>query len=138
MESPQRPLVAVLGGAKVSDKIAVIQRFVKVADKIIIGGAMANTFLDYKGISVGASKVEEGQRDVLDSIYATARDKVGDDVDDFIILPVDLAVAPSLSIESQRRVVKVGSLETDAIARDIGDVSITRVAKEYNKALSVG
>jgi len=60
MESPKRPLIAVMGGAKVSDKIAVIQRFVKVADKIIIGGAMANTFLAYKGLSVGASKVEEG------------------------------------------------------------------------------
>ncbi len=137
MESPKRPLIAVMGGAKVSDKIAVIQRFVKVADKIIIGGAMANTFLAYKGLSVGASKVEEGQRAVLDAIYAAARDKVGDKVDDFIILPVDLAVAPSVSFDSQRRVVMADNLKSADIALDIGDASIERVATEVGKARSV-
>ena len=137
MESPKRPLVAVMGGAKVSDKIAVIQRFVKVADKIIIGGAMANTFLAYKGLSVGASKVETGQRVVIDAIYAAARDKVGDKVDDFIILPVDLAVAFSVSPDSQRRVIKVDHLKSDDIALDIGDISIERVAIEAGKARSV-
>jgi 3-phosphoglycerate kinase len=69
MEAPKRPLIAIMGGAKVSDKISVIERFVRVADKIIIGGAMANTFLAYKGLGVGASKVESDQRDILDTIY---------------------------------------------------------------------
>jgi len=69
MEKPKRPLIAVMGGAKVSDKITVIERFVNVADRIIIGGAMANTFLKYKGYNVGASKVEYVQQAVLDGIY---------------------------------------------------------------------
>ncbi len=137
MESPKRPLIAVMGGAKVSDKIAVIQRFVKVADKIIIGGAMANTFLAYKGLSVGASKVEVGQQTVLDAIYASARDKVGDKVDDFIILPVDLAVSTSISPNSTRQVVGVDNLKPNDIALDIGDMSIERVAKETVEAGTV-
>lgn len=137
MKLPSRPLVAVVGGVKVSDKIAVIERFIKVADKIIIGGALANTFLAYKGISVGASKVEVGQKDILDSIYAAARHKVGDKVDDFIVLPVDLAVASSISPDSQRRVVKVGNLQLGDIALDIGDESIERVAVEVGMARTV-
>lgn len=137
MEAPKRPLVAIMGGAKVSDKIAVIQRFVSVADTIIIGGAMANTFLAYKGISVGASKVEDDQRAVLDGIYAAARDKVGDRVDDFIILPVDVAVATSMDPDGERRVVAVGSIQADDIALDIGDASIERVTKEVEASHTV-
>jgi phosphoglycerate kinase len=137
MEAPKRPLVAIMGGAKVSDKIAVIQRFVSVADTIIIGGAMANTFLAYKGISVGASKVEDDQRAVLDGIYAAARDKVGDRVDDFIILPVDVAVTPSIDPKSARRVVAVDSIRADDIALDIGDVSIERIAREVEASHTV-
>ena len=130
MESPKRPLVAVMGGAKVSDKIAVIERFVEIADKIIIGGAMANTFLDYKGISVGASKLEAGQTAELNRIYAGAQAKVGAEVDDFIILPTDLAVAKSIDVASERRVVAVGKLRPDDIALDIGDASIERLVAE--------
>lgn len=137
MELPSRPLVTVVGGAKVSDKIAIIERFIKVADKIIIGGALANTFLAYKGISVGASRVEEGQKDIIDSIYTAARHKVGDKVDDFIILPVDLVVASSISPNSQRRVVKVDDLQSGDIALDIGDESIERVAMEVGMAHTV-
>ncbi len=137
MESPKRPLIAVLGGAKVSDKIAVIERFVKVADKIIIGGAMANTFLAHKGISVGSSKVEEGQEGVIDRIYAEVRSKVGDKVDDFIILPTDLAIADSISAGSKRQVVKVGDLNPSDIALDIGDESIERVVAEVESGHTV-
>jgi phosphoglycerate kinase len=137
MESPKRPLVAVMGGAKASDKIAVIARFVGVADKIVIGGAMANTFLDYKGISVGASKVESGQKDVLDSIYGAARKKVGDNVDDFILLPVDVAVATVIDSADERRVVKVGDIQADDIALDIGDKSIEQIAGVIKTAQTV-
>lgn len=126
MRSPKRPLVAVLGGAKVSDKIRVIERFVEVADTILIGGAMANTFLAYKGVSVGASKVETDQGEVLDRIYAAARTKVGEHVDDFIMLPSDVAVAASIDPAAERRVVSVGALADDDIALDIGDATIER------------
>ncbi|NLA43009.1 phosphoglycerate kinase [Candidatus Saccharibacteria bacterium] len=124
ISSPKRPLVAVLGGAKVSDKIGVIESFVSKADRILIGGAMANTFLRYKGHSMGASKVESDQDDVIRSIYRAASDKVGSDkVDDFIILPKDLAVAKSVG-DTQRLVVPVDRVPSDSMALDIGDKTI--------------
>lgn len=135
--SPERPLVAVMGGAKVSDKIPVIEKFVAVADKIIIGGAMANTFLAYKGVNVGASKVEDGQHEVLDRIYHAAHEKIGDDVDNFIILPVDVAVAKQISPESTRKSVGLDAIEGDDIALDIGDRSIERVVQEVKEAKTV-
>jgi phosphoglycerate kinase len=137
MESPHRPLVAIMGGAKVSDKIAVIERFVEVADKIIIGGAMANTFLSYKGARVGSSKVESDQSDVLTRIYDAARIKAGDKVDDFIILPVDMAIAASISPDAHRHVVGLGEIDSDDIALDIGDRSIERVVSEVAGAGTV-
>ena len=137
MEHPKRPLVAVLGGAKISDKITVIEKLVKVADKIIVGGAMANTFLAYKGLAMGLSKCETGQEKVLDAIYAAARKKVGDAVDDFVILPTDVAVAKELSNSARRRVVAVDSIASDDISLDIGDASIQRMADEVADAKTV-
>ena len=128
MKAPKHPLVAVMGGAKVSDKISVIHELVKVADRMIIGGAMANTFLAYKGKNVGASKVEPDQMVVLDEIYAAAAKKVGHDkVDDFIVLPSDLAVAKTFANEP-RRVVSVDAVAPDDLALDDGDVTIERLA----------
>lgn len=124
MEKPKRPLVAVLGGAKVSDKIEVVDRFVEIADTVLIGGAMANTFLAYKGFSVGASKVEAEQTATLDRIYAAARKKVGDKVDEFVILPKDVAVAPKMEAGQQRVLQSVTSIADEDMALDIGDVSI--------------
>lgn len=137
MEAPARPLVAVLGGAKVSDKITVIERFVHVADKIIIGGAMANTFLAYQGYNVGSSKVEADQTEVLNRIYAAARDKVGDAVEDFIVLPIDVAVATSIKPDAERRIVRVNELGPDDIALDVGDESIIRIVQEVADAKTV-
>jgi 3-phosphoglycerate kinase len=125
MKSPKRPLVAVMGGAKVSDKIKVIEEFVKVADKIVISGAMANTFLAYKGFSMGKSKLETDAHDTIDGIYTAAKKKVGaGDVNDFIILPTDLAVAHALDVAQPRRIVKVSDVQPDDMALDIGDESI--------------
>jgi phosphoglycerate kinase len=137
MQAPKRPLVAVMGGAKVSDKIAVIERFVEVADKIIVGGAMANTFLAYKGVGVGSSKIETDQSEVLDRIYAAARAKVGQGIDEFIILPLDVAVAPSISPDARRHVVPLGEIQGDDTALDIGDQSIERVIQEVATAGTV-
>ena len=138
MENPKRPLVAVLGGAKVSDKITVIERFVQVADKIIIGGAMANTFLSYRGFSVGASKVEEDQGEVLGRIYAAAAAKVGEHrVDEFIVLPTDVAIATEITEDVERRVVPVSEIASEDKALDIGDHSITHMVKEILPAKTV-
>ena len=138
MAEPKRPLVAVLGGAKVSDKIAIIERFAAIADKILIGGAMANTFLDYKGISVGASKIEPGQAAVLDAIYDKAADKVSaDKLDEFILLPTDVAVDTELTGDHERRVVSVHDIQKDELALDIGNQTIERFCKVIAKAGTV-
>ena len=140
MEKPKRPLVAVMGGAKISDKITVIERFVGVADKIIIGGAMANTFFKYKGYDVGASKVEDGQEKVLDDIYLAAHEKSKGHSDDFIMLPADVAVAKEISESAERRTVKLGDkggMATDDIILDIGDTAIEDVVEAVKGAGTV-
>lgn len=138
MDSPKRPFIAVMGGAKVSDKIPVIERFVEMADKIIIGGAMANTFLAHRGISVGASKVEADQGQILDKIYAKAKEKVDEEhVNEFIILPTDVAVADKIDATSDRRVVAVSDIAGSDIVLDIGDKTIERVVATVEPARTV-
>lgn len=129
MESPEHPFVAILGGAKISDKIAVIERLIQVADHIIIGGAMANTFLKYKGYVIGKSISEDGLDDVMDRIYAAATEKVGaDNVDDFIILPADVAVATEIDSAQRRVTVASDEIAEDEYALDIGPISTGRAA----------
>jgi len=138
MKAPKRPLVAVMGGAKVADKIDVIKEFITVADTIIIGGAMANTFLAYKGLHLGNSKFEADETAVIDEIYAAVRAKVGDDhVDDFLLLPTDLAVASAINEQAERRIVSADSLSADDIALDIGDASIERAIAIVAEAQTV-
>jgi 3-phosphoglycerate kinase len=138
MKAPKRPLIAVMGGAKVSDKIPLVKRFVEVADKVIIGGAMANTFLAYKGYDMGKSKVEADQKATLDAIYEAAAKKVGaDKVDDFIILPVDVAVASAIGPDQPRKTVAASKIGKDDIALDIGEESIGAMVAEVEKAKTV-
>jgi 3-phosphoglycerate kinase len=137
MMSPKRPLIAVLGGAKVSDKIKVIEAFVRVADKIIITGAMANTFLAYRGVMMGKSKYEPDESATLDIIYDAARKKVGDQVDDFLMLPTDLAVGSAFSADEPRRSIGVNSLVPTDIALDIGDGSIETLVSTVALAKTV-
>lgn len=134
MNHPKRPLYAVVGGAKVSDKISIINEFVARADKIIIGGAMANTFLAYKGVNVGASKYEPDEKATIDEIYASVRKKVGDKVDDFLVLPTDVAVAKSIDTDQPRRSVSVDQIAADDKALDIGDKTIESVIEDLTKS----
>jgi phosphoglycerate kinase len=138
MKAPKRPLVAVMGGAKVSDKIPLVKRFIEVADQVIIGGAMANTFLAYKGHSMGKSKIEPGQEAVLREIYAAAEAKVGaGKVDDFLLLPTDIAVATQIDANEPRRVVSTSAVGANDIALDIGDASIEEAVKAVSQAKTV-
>jgi phosphoglycerate kinase len=137
MKTPKHPFVAVMGGAKVADKIGVIKELIPVADTIVIAGAMANTFLAYKGVAMGKSIYEPDEMTVLDDIYAAARQKVGDKVDDFILLPVDLAVGKAIDSTQPRKVVAVGSLDADDIALDVGDTTIEKIASLVDKAKTV-
>lgn len=126
MDEPKRPLVAVLGGAKVSDKIAVIEKFVAISDHIVIGGAMANTFLKYKGFPIGKSVHEDGLDSILEKIYAAAEKKVGaDKVDEFLLLPRDVAVATEIKAEARRIGVASTDVTADEMILDIGPDSIT-------------
>ena len=135
---PARPLVAVLGGAKVSDKIGILRKFVDIADKIIVGGAMANTFLAYKGNFMGASIYEPGQEEIIRDIYERAAHKVGrDEVDSFIILPIDLGVGTSRSQTATRQDVSAKVIPAGSMALDSGPASIAVMRKVIDSAKTV-
>lgn len=138
VKAPKRPLVAVVGGAKVADKIDIISEFIREADTIVIGGAMANTFLAYKGYNLGESKYEADEKIVIDEIYKAATEKVGTDkVDEFILLPTDLAVGHSVDATEERLNVAVGGVGKTDKALDIGDDSIDTVVRVVEKAKTV-
>lgn len=135
---PRRPLVALLGGAKVSDKISVIKRLVNVADQVVVGGAMANTFLAYHGHAVGKSRVEADQKHVIDDIYDAIDRKVSPKFrDNFLVLPSDVAVADEVSADAKRRNVSVDQIGDDMYALDIGDESIERMVAAIDRAQTV-
>jgi phosphoglycerate kinase len=138
MRSPEHPFVAVLGGAKVSDKIGVIAELMQAADKIIIGGAMANTFLAYKGYSLGKSRIEEGVEKTIAAIYAKARKKIGEkDINEFIVLPTDLAVAKQAVETEKRKNVALDAVKSDELALDVGDETIEHIVKAVETAKTV-
>jgi phosphoglycerate kinase len=137
MKSPKHPLVAVMGGAKVADKIGVIKELIPVADTIIIAGAMANTFLDYKGHHIGKSIYEPGEKAVLDQIYDLARQKAGDKVDEFILLPVDVAVGKAIDASQERQNVAVDAIADDDYALDMGEKTITTITRLVQGAQTV-
>ena len=138
MQRPHYPLVAIFGGAKVSDKIGLIHRLMTKADTVLIGGAMANTFLRYKGYAIGASKAETDQDDVLDEIYRNAVEKVGAaQVDEFLRLPSDVAIAREPRANSVRREVMVGEVESDMKMLDIGTQTIEQFTEVIANAKTV-
>ena len=139
MELPARPFVAIIGGAKISDKIDLIKRFIDKADKILIGGAMANTFLKFKRYDMGKSLVELDQDQILREIYDLAAAKVGpENVDDFLILPKDLAVSTSIDDPNQiRREVSVDKIADDEMALDIGTQAIDQFCDIISTAKTV-
>ena len=139
MELPARPFVAIIGGAKISDKIDLIKRFIDKADKILIGGAMANTFLKFKRYDMGKSLVESDQDEILREIYDLAAAKVGpENVDDFLVLPKDLAVSTSVDDPNQiRREVSVDKIADDEMALDIGTQAIDQFCDIISTAKTI-
>lgn len=137
MEHPKRPLVAVMGGAKVSDKIALIKRFIEVADTVVIGGAMANTILAHRGVNVGASKVEPDQGVVIDELYAAAKAKYGDKLDEHLVLPSDVAVAAKVDASEPRREVAIDRIGAHDLALDVGSGTSERLAGIIDHAKTV-
>lgn len=138
MQRPHHPLVAIFGGAKVSDKIGLIHQLMTKADTVLIGGAMANTFLRYRGYAIGASKAETDQDAVLDEIYRNAVEKVGAaQVDEFLRLPSDVAIAREPRANSVRREVMVGEVDADMKMLDIGTQTIEQFSEVIASAKTV-
>lgn len=123
VDNPKTPFAAILGGAKVSDKINVIDNLINKADKILIGGGMANTFLKAQGHSIGTSLVEEDNIKVAEELLEKADGK--------LILPVDVVVAAEFSNEAEHSNVSVDNIPDDMMALDIG----TETVKLYAEAL---
>ena len=139
MQDPESPFVAILGGAKTSDKIQVIDELIRVADHIIIGGAMANTFLKYNGLNIGKSLYELGMEKVIDSIYRDAAKKVGGkkSIGEFIVLPTDVAVSAEVDESERRATVSVGDVKENDHIVDIGPETINRAANLISQAKTV-
>jgi len=138
MANPKRPLVAALGGAKISDKIKLVERFVQLADRIIIGGAMANTFLAEKGVKIGRSVYEDDMADTIKQIYAAIDSKVGPGQRDaFLTLPVDAAVATDTSAQGERREVTLDQVGAEDMILDIGPRTIELMTQQLQNAGTV-
>ncbi|MEY8613095.1 phosphoglycerate kinase [Limosilactobacillus reuteri] len=128
VDNPERPFVAILGGAKVSDKIGVIDNLLDKADKIIIGGGMAYTFYTAKGIKVGNSLVEKDKIDVAKQILDKAGDK--------LVLPIDNVVADKFNNDADTKVVE-GDIDDGWMALDIGPKSVEEFKNVLKDAKTV-
>jgi len=129
LETPERPFVAILGGAKVSDKIAVIEALLQKVDAIIIGGGMANTFLAAEGYNMGKSLVEE---DALDMARSLMQKGAG-----IIQLPVDLRVASEFAADADNQIVSVQDVPAGWMALDIGPATIAHYSNRLSGAKTV-
>lgn len=131
LTSAQKPYVAIVGGSKVSDKIELIENFLGLADQILIGGAMAYTFLRAQGIQTGKSLVETDKIDMaLDLLVRASAKGVA------LELPVDHVVAPSLK-STECSVVKIDQTPEDQMGLDIGPETIARYAAIIAKAKTI-
>ena len=129
VDQPVRPFVAILGGAKVSDKIGVIEHLLNKADKVIIGGGMAYTFMKAQGLEIGKSLLEADKVDLAKDLLARAGDK--------LILPIDAKVAHEFSNDAAITIVKNADFPTDQMALDIGPASVELFTKELQGAKTV-
>ena len=130
-DRPEKPYVAVLGGAKVSDKIDVVEALLGVVDTLAVGGAMANTFLAAQGKSMGKSRVEDDKLALARTILAKARDKGVS-----VLLPVDVVVAPGLDATAGETV-SADAVPADKMALDVGPKTVDLFAKAVEKAKTV-
>lgn len=121
---PQKPVAAVVGGAKVSTKMEVLSNLSKKVDMIIIGGGMANTFLFANGYDVGKSLCEKDMADAARKVIADAKANGCE-----IVLPVDLVVAAEFAAGAENTVVGVDQIPADQMALDIGPASVADVEK---------
>lgn len=124
--NPERPYIAILGGAKISDKIAVVENLLAKCDKLIIGGGMANTFLAAKGYPMQDSLVETGSIDTAKTIMNKAGDK--------LLLPIDFVVADKFDANANSQVVDCDKIPAGWRAMDIGPKSLQLFSKALQGA----
>ena len=132
LENPERPFVAILGGAKVSDKIGVIENLIDKVDTILIGGGMAYTFLKAKGYNVGKSLLEEDKIDLAKSLMEKAKKK-----NVKLLLPIDTVVAKEFKNDTEYKTVNVDSIPEDMMGLDIGEKTVKLFSEEIKNAKTV-
>ncbi len=132
LTAPRRPVIAVVGGAKVSSKIELLDNLVTKVDALVIGGGMANTFLNAQGLSVGKSLCEHELADTARRILATAADSGC-----AIILPVDAVVAWRFEARAPSQAYAVDSIPSDAMILDVGPQSIERIKSAIDDAATL-
>jgi phosphoglycerate kinase len=132
MTNPARPFTAILGGAKVSDKIEVVENLMKIADTMLIGGGMAYTFEKAKGLPIGKSLVENDKIELAKRLLAEAQRK-----NSKLVLPSDHLVAPELKPDAKATVCDVSATPPDQMGLDIGPKTIAAYVAEIAKAKTI-
>lgn len=132
LSNPERPFVAVLGGAKVSDKIEVIENLMKIADAMLIGGAMAYTFLKAEGMSIGKSLVEDDKLELAGRLRKEARARGFP-----LLLPVDHVVGAELKADAETRVSSVSSTPAGWMGLDIGPKTVATFRQKIAGAKTI-
>ncbi|MGY1652203.1 phosphoglycerate kinase [Geodermatophilus sp. SYSU D01119] len=126
---PERPYVVVLGGSKVSDKLAVIEALLPKVDRLLVGGGMCFTFLAAQGHGVGTSLLEADQIDTCRRLLAEAGDR--------IVLPVDVVAASAFSADAETSVVEVDAIPDDRMGLDVGPRTVEAFGRELADARTV-
>ncbi|EAA0346273.1 phosphoglycerate kinase [Listeria monocytogenes] len=129
VDNPARPLVAILGGAKVSDKIGVIENLLTKADKVLVGGGMTFTFMAAQGQEIGKSLLEADKVELAKGLFEKAGDK--------LVLPVDAVVSKEFSNDAPFHTVSADSIPADEMGLDIGQATIDLFTKELQGAKTV-
>lgn len=132
LSNPERPFIAVLGGAKVSDKIEVVENLMKIADGMLIGGGMAYTFLKSQGLPIGKSLVENDKLDLARNLLAEAKQR------NFrLLLPTDHALGAELKADTQVQITSVKSTPEGWMGLDIGPETIGQFSAEIARARTI-
>lgn len=132
LENPKKPFVAILGGAKVSTKINLLYRLVEIADHVLLGGGIANTFLLEKGLPIGKSLAEADQLDNIRKIIAHAKDK-----NTQILMPEDAVVTQDLNAENESQVVEAEEVPADSYIADIGPLTQAEYGNVIARAATI-
>jgi len=132
LENPRRPFAAIIGGAKVSDKIAVLERLINMVDVLLIGGGMANTFLKAQGYEIGDSLFEEGKVDVARDLLTKAHQR-----DLKFLLPTDVVIADRFAADATSKVVAIDQVSRGWRIMDIGPETITAFGQALEGAQTI-